>query len=75
MTDFKMLRKIIDESGMTMKAIAEKAGMQRPTLHNRFAGIGEFTGSEIMGLTAALHLTNKQRDAIFFAKIVDKKGT
>jgi DNA-binding phage protein len=50
---------------MTMKAIAEKSGIVRETLYNRLAGIGEFTAREIVGLTATLHLTNKQRDEIF----------
>ena len=64
-TDLERLKAVIDESGMTMKAIAEKSGIVRETLYNRLAGIGEFTAREIVGLTATLHLTNKQRDEIF----------
>lgn len=65
MTDMEKLKEVIDKSGMTMKAIAEKSGIIRETLYNRLAGKGEFTASEIVGLTNALHLDNDQRDAIF----------
>ena len=59
------LQIVIEESGMTMTAIANKAGMQRQTLYNRLAGKGEFTASEIVGLTSALRLDKTQRDYIF----------
>lgn len=65
MTDIEKLKEVIEKSGMTMKAIAEKSGIIRETLYNRLAGKGEFTASEIVGLTHALHLDNDQRDAIF----------
>lgn len=65
MTDIEKLRSAIENSGMTMKAIAEKSGMVRETLYNRLAGIGEFTAKEIVGLTVVLHLSNKERDEIF----------
>ena len=65
MTDMERLKEVIEKSGMTMKAIAEKSGIIRETLYNRLAGKGEFTASEIVGLTNALHLDNDQRDAIF----------
>ena len=61
----KRLIEVIDDSGMTKTAIARKAGMCRETLYNRLAGKGEFTASEIVGLTKALRLDNKQRDFIF----------
>ncbi len=65
MTDMEKLKEVIEKSGMTMKAIAEKSGIIRETLYNRLAGKGEFTASEIVGLTHALHLDNEQRDVIF----------
>lgn len=55
----------IDDSGMTMMSIAEKSGIVRETLYNRLNGTGEFTASEIIGLTKALHLSTKERDRIF----------
>ena len=66
MPDIVMLRKRMDESGMTVKAIAEKSGMLRETLYNRLKGTGEFTASEIVSLSNTLHLTVSERDAIFF---------
>lgn len=68
MTDLEALKAIIKESGMTIVAIAEKSGMVRETLYNRLAGKGEFTASEIVGLTSTLRLTMKQRDRIFFGQ-------
>lgn len=58
----------IDDSGMTMVALAHKSGISRETLYNRLKGIGEFTASEITGLTKALHLTIQERDYIFLGK-------
>lgn len=67
MVNIEELKKVIDDSGMTVTAIAEKAGMTRATLYNRMAGNGEFTVAEAAGLALALHMTKAQRDAIFFA--------
>lgn len=71
MTDIDALKAVITDSGMTMKAIAEKAGMVRETLYNRLNGIGEFTASEITGLCNALHLKKSDRERIFFANQVE----
>lgn len=68
MTDLIKLESVIDDSGMTMVAIAEKAEIKRETLYNRLKGIGEFTASEITGLTRALKLSKTERETIFFAK-------
>ncbi len=67
-TDVERLKKSIRESGMTMKAIAEKAGINRITLYNRLNGVGEFTASEIVGLSDVLHLSRSERDHIFLAE-------
>lgn len=71
MPDIVMLRKRMDESGMTVKAIAEKSGMLRETLYNRLKGSGEFTASEIVSLSNTLHLTISERDSIFFGEKVE----
>lgn len=68
MVDFNKLKEAIKDSGMTMVAISSKAGMGRVTLYNKLAGNGEFTASEIEGLSDALKLSVSQRNAIFFAK-------
>lgn len=68
MPDIVMLRKKMDDSGMTVKAIAEKSGILRETLYNRLKGTGEFTASEIVSLSNTLHLTVSERDKIFFGE-------
>lgn len=68
MVDIQKLKENIECSGITMCALASNSGIERTTLYNRLAGIGEFTASEIDGLSRALRLTKPQRDAIFFAK-------
>ena len=51
-----------------MVAVASKSGIKRETFYNRLAGIGEFTASEIVGITEALHLSKPERDHIFLGK-------
>lgn len=65
LVNIKLLEQKIDDSGMTMMAIAEKTGILRATLYNRLKGVGEFTASEIVALTKVLHLTKPERDEIF----------
>ena len=66
MPNIELLKKKIEESGMTMVSIAEKSGILRETLYNRLNGKGEFLASEIVGLTNALNLKKPERDKIFF---------
>lgn len=65
MTDVVALRKYIDDSGMTVTAVAEKAGILRETLYNRMK-TGDFKLSEICALVRVLRLNNDERDRIFF---------
>ena len=67
MVDIQRIKDLIAESGMTVKAVAEKSGIRRETLYNRFAGKVEFTASEIGGLTKTLRLTRQERDEIFLS--------
>lgn len=71
MTDIEMLLSKITESSMTIVGICEKAGIERTTFYNRLNGIGEFTASEIVGLSNALHLTKPERDKIFLSANVN----
>jgi len=68
MPDIDLLKKIIDDSGMTIVSICNKSGIERANFYNRLNGVGEFTASEIVGLTKALRLTLEERDKIFFAE-------
>lgn len=65
MTDLNALNAKIKDSGMTIEAIAERASMKRYTLDRRLKGEGEFTASEIVGLTKALRLKLSERNNIF----------
>lgn len=65
MVDMERLKSEIEDSGMTMTAIAEKSGILRETLYNRFKGIGEFTASEIVGLSKTLHFSAADVRKIF----------
>lgn len=65
MLDSKLLKSKIEESGMTVKAVAEKSGILRETFYNKLRGTGEFTASEIVALTRTLRLTRSERDQIF----------
>lgn len=67
MTDFELLEEKIEEMGITIVKLCDRAEINRTTFYNRMNGIGEFTASEIDGLTKALRLTKKQRDDIFFS--------
>jgi len=67
MTNIKLLQKKVDESGMTVTAIAEQCNMLRETYYNRMNGISDFKASEISALTKTLRLTREERDNIFFA--------
>ena len=70
MTDIELLLSKIEESGMTVVAIAEKSGIERATLYNRFKGKGEFTASEIVNLSNVLRLSKSDRDKIFLSNNV-----
>ena len=68
MVNIELLKDTIDDRGMSIVRLSEKSGITRATLYNRLtAKKGEFTASEIVGITDALRLTNKERDSIFFA--------
>ena len=64
MVDLDRLKEVIKDSGMTYKAIGEKAGIEPYTLSRRLND-GKFTADEIVGLTKALRLKRSERNAIF----------
>lgn len=71
MTDTELLRKKIDDSGMTIVAISKKTGIKRETLYNKLSGKSEFTASEMVALSNVLQLGMEDRDRIFFAALVE----
>lgn len=66
-TDTERLKQYMNDTGMTITAIAEKSGILRETLYNRLR-TGDFKVSEITALVETLHMTVAERNAIFFAK-------
>ena len=71
MTDSAMLNDVISESGMTITAIAKKLGITREGFYKKLNNETEFKASEIVSMQSILNLSNKKRDAIFFAKEVE----
>ncbi len=67
MTDVDELKDCINNSGMTITSVAEKAGMLRETFYNRLK-TGDFKLSEICALSKVLSLDRDKRDRIFFTK-------
>ena len=68
MPNIEALKEKISDSGIPMTTIAKKSGIVRETLYHRLSGIGEFTASEITGLTKTLKLSKTEREYIFFSK-------
>lgn len=67
MPDLALLRRKIDNSGLTVTAVAQKSGLKRETLYNKLQGVSEFKASEISALTLVLQMSRDERDKIFFA--------
>lgn len=70
MTNLALLKKKIEESGVTITFLAKKCKMSRETFYNKMAGKSEFKGSEMYYIAKALRLTKEEFNAIFF----DYKG-
>lgn len=75
MTDTIKLKMAITRSGITKKKVAEKLGLSDMGLYKKINNVSEFKASEISVLQEMLHLTQLERDNIFFATNVDCKST
>lgn len=71
MTDVKLLKEKIADTGMTITAISRKTGILRETLYKKINGESEFKASEIAAISDVLKLSRNERDNIFFAPIVN----
>lgn len=71
MTDTVLLRETIARSGIKYKALATALGLTPYGLQKKIDNRTEFKASEILALTDVLHLSEKERNAIFFAKMRD----
>ena len=71
-TNTKLLREKIEQSGYKLRFIAEKIGITYQGLLNKINGRSEFRANEIQALYDLLGLTEEERVAIFFAPRVGK---
>lgn len=72
MTDTNQLQKMIRSSGYKECFIAQQLGITPQTLRNKLKRRSEFRAGEIMRLSELLNLSRTAKDAIFFARDVDK---
>ena len=75
MTDALELDYAVKNAGLNRQKIAKVLGISMMSLFNKIHNRTEFKASEIAALKQALHLSNEQRDKIFFAHDVDVKST
>lgn len=71
MTNTKLLRQKIDESGYKLRFIARKIGITYQCLLNKINNNSAFRANEIMALSKLLQINEEERSAIFFADFVD----
>ena len=71
MTDTKALEEAIAASGIMKKFICQRLGLTFQGLAEKVKGNSEFKASEIKLMQEILHLTNAERDRIFFASGCD----
>lgn len=71
MTNVELLRQVLDRIKPKRTQLAAAMGVSMPTFYSRISGKSEFTAPEILALSNALGLTKEERDAIFFAVMVN----
>ena len=65
MGDLKLLKELIDRSGISLTNIAKKLNITYVALNNKLKGKYAFTLDEALILKKILHLTQSEWDAIF----------
>lgn len=65
--DLNALKGKVKSSGMSMTFVAKMLGISRASLYKKLNGNVEFKVSEIVSLCKVLHLSDKERDLIFFS--------
>ena len=71
----ELLRKVIDDRGIKITALADKMGISRQSLHYKINGTRLFDQGEMLALKNCLNLTDKEFMSIFFGKPVDRMST
>lgn len=75
MTDSTFLELKIKAAGYSIKGFSKKVGISRSCFYNKLKNTAEFKASEIMRIAEMLSLTDSEKEAIFFAGLVDKSST
>lgn len=75
MTNTKFLRSKIDESGYKLRFIAKQLGITYQGFLKKINNETEFKATEIQILFDLLHMTEAERNAIFFTQCVDLQST
>ena len=70
MTNTELLREKMEQSGYKLRFIATKAGLTYQGLLNKLNNVREFKASEIKALSDLLNLTEAERTAIFFFRLM-----
>ena len=68
MTNTELLKNAIKQAGVTMTFIADTIGISRHSLYSKIENDTEFKASEIVKIAEVLHLSDAERDSIFFAR-------
>lgn len=75
MTDTKALREKMDESGYKLRYIAKQLGITYQGFLKKINNETEFKATEIQILFDLFHMTEAERNAIFFTQNVDRHST
>lgn len=75
MTDEIELDYAIKKAGLNRAEVARGLQISATALFNKIHNKTEFKASEIVALKKMLHLSDRQRDKIFFAAFADRKST
>ena len=68
MTDLRLLKKVVSDSGLPLSVIARKTNISRESLYNKINGKTEFKASEMSSLSSLLNLSDEMKNKIFFAE-------
>lgn len=74
MVNVEMLKREINEIGVSKIKLAEACGFTRQTLDNKLANPDTFTAADVYALTKALRISKERAMEIFFAPDVEKNG-
>lgn len=72
MTDTKLLKQKIDESGYLFGWIAKQLNLSPYGLRKKVDGENEFKATEIMKFQEILKISNDERDKIFLSNLLKK---